>query len=303
MQNTQEKFESSNYFKVVGTLVKADVKTGTMKANGEEYVSVKATVESLINNEKNTYDIDFFSAKLTKADDKGNRAESQLYTSYVNLPTLLNKKVEVTGSISEDRYVNKQNNTLVSTQKLSGRFVRGTADTTADESTFTIGGFILSGLRQSQNKEGEVYRYSIEVGQENYSGKLNKFTLHVNPKDGDIVSGLESLGVGTTFKFVGTLNFITQTQTVEQPAVFGKPIVRTYTNTYRNYYIESGSNEDIIEYPDDVVTKLISDYKANDTELLNNAKTVATPVTAHTAAPAATPAQKPLSTRQRSLLD
>lgn len=118
MENTQEKFEATNTINIVGTLVKADVKTGNMKSSGEGYVSVKATVESMIDGVKNTYDLDFFSQQLTKADDKGNRAESKLYTSYVNMTSLIGKKVRVNGNITEDRFVNKTTNTITSAQKL-----------------------------------------------------------------------------------------------------------------------------------------------------------------------------------------
>ena len=60
-------------------------------------------------------------------------------------------------------------------------------------------------------------------------------------------------------------------------SAFGAPVTKTYTNRQSNFYIEGGSNPiaDDRVYSSDVVSTLISAYKAHDVELQNAASTKA----------------------------
>lgn len=263
----ENKLFRTNTFKVVGRLLNTDVRTGTLKSNGQEYISIDVTVQSTIGGKNNEFEISLFANKLTK-DGK----PSQLYTSYSKLPELVNKKVEISGDIRENRYFSSNLNQIISTQQLNGRWVRGVADSSADEATYELGGFIVKSLVERQNKAGEVYRYDLTIAQSNYAGNgLSMYTLHVDPSRRDILAGVEGYNVGDTVRLNGSLNFTVETVTAasNNDGGFGEPVTRTYTNRQRSFFIEGGSApiQDDTAYDNVTIKTLIDAYKANDVAL------------------------------------
>lgn len=267
----QNKLLRENSFRIVGTLTNVDSTIGNRKDNGQEYISVNITVNSVIEGVPCEYEISLFSSKFTK-DDK----ESQLFISYSKLGELKGKKVDVSGEIRENRYWSTNLGQMVSAQQLSGRFVRGVADSTADVATYTLGGFIVKTPVERTNKNGEVYRYDVTVGQSNYKGdNMSMFILHIDPNQREILAGVEGYEVGTTVKLNGVLNFKVEQVTVEDNNnAFGSSVTRTFTNRQKNFYIEGGSNpiDDDSAYSQDVIKELINAYKAHDLVLSSGAK-------------------------------
>lgn len=267
-------FLRTNSFKVVGRLVSADMRTGNRKSDGAGYISGTATVVSNIEGADNTFEIRFYSGEKT-ADGK----ISKLYTSYSKLSDLVGKKIEVTGEIRENRFFSKTSNQMASAQQLSGHFVRGVTETATDEAVFEVGGFVVEELKERTNKDNEVYRYDIAIGQSNYKGDMmSKFVLHVNPVDRPIIEGVKGYHVGDTVRVNGKLNFIVKTVTSESKneGGFGEPVVRTFTNKISNFFISGGSSvikdATIGAYPNDVIRTLVSAYKAHDAEIEATAK-------------------------------
>ena len=263
----ENKLFRTNTFKVVGRLLNTDVRTGTLKSNGQEYISIDVTIQSTIGGKNNEFEISLFANKLTK-DGK----PSQLYTSYSKLPELVNKKVEISGDIRENRYFSSNLNQIISTQQLNGRWVRGVADSSTDEATYELGGFIVKSLVERQNKAGEVYRYDLTIAQSNYAGNgLSMYTLHVDPSRRDILAGVEGYNVGDTVRLNGNLNFTVETVTAasNNDGGFGEPVTRTYTNKQKNFFIEGGSApiQDDTAYDNVTIKTLIDAYKANDVAL------------------------------------
>ena len=290
----ENKLFRTNTFKVVGRLLNTDVRTGTLKSNGQEYISIDVTVQSTIGCKNNEFEISLFANKLTK-DGK----PSQLYTSYSKLPELVNKKVEISGDIRENRYFSSNLNQIISTQQLNGRWVRGVADSSADEATYELGGFIVKSLVERQNKAGEVYRYDLTIAQSNYAGNgLSMYTLHVDPSRRDILAGVEGYNVGDTVRLNGSLNFTVETVTAasNNDGGFGEPVTRTYTNRQRSFFIEGGSApiQDDTAYDNVTIKTLIDAYKANDVALTAKGST------STSAAPAVEDA--PVTRRQTSLI-
>jgi hypothetical protein len=290
----ENKLFRTNTFKVVGRLLNTDVRTGTLKSNGQEYISIDVTVQSTIGGKNNEFEISLFANKLTK-DGK----PSQLYTSYSKLPELVNKKVEISGDIRENRYFSSNLNQIISTQQLNGRWVRGVADSSADEATYELGGFIVKSLVERQNKAGEVYRYDLTIAQSNYAGNgLSMYTLHVDPSRRDILAGVEGYNVGDTVRLNGSLNFTVETVTAasNNDGGFGEPVTRTYTNRQRSFFIEGGSApiQDDTAYDNVTIKTLIDAYKANDVALTAKGST------STSAAPAVEDA--PVTRRQTSLI-
>ena len=290
----ENKLFRTNTFKVVGRLLNTDVRTGTLKSNGQEYISIDVTVQSTIGGKNNEFEISLFANKLTK-DGK----PSQLYTSYSKLPELVNKKVEISGDIRENRYFSSNLNQIISTQQLNGRWVRGVADSSTDEATYELGGFIVKSLVERQNKAGEVYRYDLTIAQSNYAGNgLSMYTLHVDPSRRDILAGVEGYNVGDTVRLNGNLNFTVETVTAasNNDGGFGEPVTRTYTNKQKNFFIEGGSApiQDDTAYDNVTIKTLIDAYKANDVALTAKGST------STSAAPAVKDA--PVTRRQTSLI-
>lgn len=267
----ENKLFRTNTFKVVGRLIKADVRTGNRKDNGQGYVSVDATVQSTIGGKTNEYEISLFASQMTK-DGK----PSQLYTSYTKMPELEGKKVEISGEIRENRYFSSNLNQIVSSQQLSGRWVRGVSDTTADVATYELGGFIVKSLVERQNKAGEVYRYDLTIAQSNFAGNgISMFVLHVDPNRRDIISGVEGYNVGDTVRLNGVLAHTVETVVAasNNEGGFGEPVTRTYTNRQKNFFIEGGSAPiaDDTAYDSTTIKTLIDAYKANDVALSSSA--------------------------------
>ena len=271
----ENKLLRENSIKIVGKLTDAQATTGNRKDNGQGYISVDATIESVINGVTNEYKVNFYASQLTK-DNK----PSKLYESYSKLPEMIGRKVEVDGEIRENRYWSANLNQLISTQLLAGKFVKGVVESAVDTATFVVGGFLVKTPVEKRNKNDEVYRYDVTLGQSNYAGNgMSMITLHINPNDRQVVSGVESLyNVGDTVQFTGSLVFKTEVVTVaDENTAFGAPVTKTYTNRQSNFYIEGGSNPiaDDRVYSSDVVSTLISAYKAHDVELQNAASTKA----------------------------
>lgn len=264
----------TNSFKIVGKLISQDLKIANRKDNGAGYISGKAVVVASLGGANNEFEISFFTNQTTK-DGK----ESQLFTSYSKLGDLVGKKVEITGEIRENRFWSSTANQMVSSQQLSGRFVRGVSESTADEGSFEMGGFVVETLKEKLNKKNEVYRYDLTLGQANYGGDcINRYVVHVNPVDIDIVNGVRGYAVGQTVIIRGDLRFIVEQVTTEinNEGGFGAPVTRTYTNKQHNFFITSGSAPimDVAKgmYPSDVIKTLVSAYKARDVELAGKAK-------------------------------
>ena len=293
----ENKLLRENSIKIVGKLVDAKATYGNRKDNGEGYISVDATVVSVIGGISNEFQINFYSGQLTK-----NKKENKLYESYSKLPEMIGRKVEIDGEIRENRYYSTNLNQLVSSQLLAGKFVKGVVESAIDTATFVVGGFLVKTPVEKRNKKDEVYRYDVTIGQSNYAGNgMSMITLHINPNDRQVVSGVENLyNVGDTVQFTGSLVFKTEVVTVaDENTAFGAPVTKTYTNRQSNFYIEGGSNPitDDRSYSPDVISTLIDSYKNHDVELQNaasNKVSTTTSTPASNAAPAVTKRQTSL---------
>lgn len=279
---------------IVGKLVAADIKKDFDK-NGKSYISVDATIQSEIKGKTNTFEVNFYAREMTKENQV-----NKLYTIYSGIEGFLNKKVQVSGELTENRFWSSNAGQLVSAQKINGKFIKGELETTADAATFTIGGFVVKELVEKTNKNNEVYRYDLSIGQANYNNtSMNVFVLHVDPADIEIVRGVKTYQAGMTVQVKGNLCFTSEQVTVvDENSGFGEEISRVYTNKQKNYFITGGSNpikgEESGQYSMDLIQSLIAAYKQKDVELQSGAS----------AQEAKKPAEKaaPVTSRQSSLI-
>lgn len=289
--------ERTNIIKIVGRLTNCDVKTGNRKSDGMGYVSVTASVTSDINGEDNQFDVSFYAFQATK-DGK----ENSLYASYLKMEELIGKKVQIDGSISENRFYSMKQEKMASSQRLNGRFIKGVSEQTRDEATFELGGFVMKTLTEKTNKAGEVYMYELALGQCNYSGNaMSMLTVQINPNDREIVMGAKNYNLSQTVKVYGNLHWITTqtTQKSDNVGGFGEAPVRVFTNHQRNFFMTGGTAPETAPLAYDVamVNSLIETYKAKDKQIEFDAKNRAN---SGSAAPVATEA--PITQRQTSLI-
>ena len=261
----------TNKVKIVGRLIDADMKTGARKDNGAGYISGTATVQSTIGGATKEYEISFYANEQTQ-----DKKVSKLYTSYSKMAELKGKKVEITGELRENRYYSNNAKQVVSAQQISGRFIRGVSESTEDEASFELGGFVVTELLERKNKEGEIYRYDIQLGQSNFSGTgMSMFVVSARPEDKKIIDGLRGYHAGETATVHGVLDWTSETVTKETPSGFGSATVRTYTNRKKSFWVEGGSvvatKEEEGMYPPSIIRDLVSAYKAKDVELKDKA--------------------------------
>ena len=145
----ETKLQHVNTFKIVGRLIKAEVKLDTSSKTGQPYCSATATIQSIINGINCEYEVNFYASQMT-----GAGKVSTLYTAYSKMNELEGHKVEISGSIRENRYFSTTLNQLVSTQELAGRFIKGVSETTSDDATWEMSGFIAKNLVEKKNKQG-----------------------------------------------------------------------------------------------------------------------------------------------------
>lgn len=270
----QTKKQATNTFTIVGTLKSVEYRN---KEKMAEQVSARAVIESLIGGITKSFEVEFFSKAVTAAG-----APNKLYAAYCDLEKNIGKKIKVNGELRENRYYSATKESVVSTNTLSGRFINYNPSD-SDTATFEFQGFVVRELSEKTNKDGEVYQYNLSIGQEGFKeNSLNviTFNVDVNPESSGIVSYIrDNYTSGSSVIVIGELDFQNKTTTKEisQEGGFGGPIVREYTNTYRNYFVTQGTapispSEDKALYNDEKIAALIEAYKANDVKLQEDAK-------------------------------
>ncbi len=264
--------EQTNSITIVGRLVDCGLKTDRRKDNGQGYISGNVIVRSVLGGATKEFEIAFYANELNQS-----KQPNKLYISYSKLGELVGKKVEITGDLRENRYWSANAKQLVSAQQLNGHFVRGVSETTEDTARFEIGGFVVSPLTEKKGKDGNIYRYDIQIGQANYSGNMmTLFTLHVRPTDREIINGLQkTYNVGDTVLLNGEIDHTVTTVTKTSDVGFGSGAVRTFTNRTRQYWILGGSpviTDSEKKYADTYIKDLISAYKSRDVELASKAE-------------------------------
>ena len=240
--------ERTNEWKIVGTLIGVEQKCGVSKRNGHNWVSITATVKSVLNDVENKFKVRFFTT-----DTKANGEKNKRYDQYLNLERdFKGHKVERTGTIAENRFMGRDGQRHTSNQ-LNGKFVHATSDSTVDAATFSVGGFLVATPAEKRNKDNELYGYRVEIGQANYQGDNRQdIILDIDPKDTIVRNGRRSS--------------IEKTTTVEDKVAFGEPIVRTFTSHSNNYFITGGktpiTNEEDGRYSSETIHALVAAYKA-----------------------------------------
>lgn len=292
-----EKQKLSNSFTIIGTLKGVEFKNKDKLA---EYVSAIATIDSNIGGVTNNFSVEFF-AKAVTNDGK----PSKLYSSYKDMEKNIGKRIKVDGELRENRYYNAQRETIVGSNVLSGKFVNFNP-TDDDVAKFEFAGFIATELKEKTNKDGEVYSYTIGIGQEGYKeNTLNviQFNIEASPECSNIVSYVrDNYLTGTSVLVTGELDsHVEKTAVTVNEGGFGGPIVREYSSVRKNFFITQGSAPILADkayYDDNKIAAMVQNYKAHDVEIEKAAKDRAEGI----ATPAASPAAPTTKKRTGSLI-
>lgn len=259
-----------NSFKLIGTVGGVNMERKIRKTDGKAYISGSADINAIIDGKECVYEVSFYANEMT-TDNK----PSQLYKTYSELDQFVGKKVEISGSIRENRFFSPKGGNMVSAQVLDGRFVKGVSNNIADEATWELGGFVTSTLVEKKNKDEEIYRYDLMIAQSNYKeDNISIFTVHGDPEKTNIIKGLNTYQAGETVILRGVMLFTVSTEEVKvSEGGFGEPIVKTYTNKQKNWYVTGGSQpvQGEAAYTNNEITDFISAYKSRDVQLTEEA--------------------------------
>lgn len=235
--------ERQNTIRIVGTLVENKLRENVAKGGasaGKSFISGDIVVKSVIDGKD-----EFFPVRLYAFDTTQAGQPNKLYSSYKNLSNLLNRRVVVSGYLSENRFYSIKTKAIAAEQRLNGRFIsEAPLAETADSATFVFSGYVASALAPKTRKgETTPYAYQIICGQENSKATTaSMFHFDVSPDRTDIVDYIKkSYAVGQTVKFSGDIRFVTQKVVKEQKNVaFGTPTAQAFTVTNKSFLITSG---------------------------------------------------------------
>jgi hypothetical protein len=269
--------ERTNTIRIVGTLVENKLREGVTKngkSAGKAYISGDIIVKSILDGKEELFDIRLYAFDTTQAGQP-----NKLYSSYKNLTNLINRRVVITGYLSENRFYSNKTSTIAAQQRLNGRFISEAPITeTADSATFEFSGYVANKLTPKTRKgETTPYLYEITCGQENTKAtSASMFHFHVAPDRTDIINSINSLyTIGSTVKFSGELRYVSQKiEKKETKPAFGTPTAHSFVVTNKYFYITSGDSPITGEtaYVMDEMKKYKGVRVEADMELQKNAK-------------------------------
>lgn len=261
-----------NRVDIVGTLVEADIKTGTSKTSGAKYVNGTVQIKTTPADKEMVIELSLMSMEKSS---KGNVLKN--FEFFQTLPSLIGKRVSVTASIEENKFWSATSNTLVKTPKLRVNFInlQQAGETLKDTATFTIGGFVARPLVEISDRDGNLVGYELTLGQANYKEDMATFIpLRVDPRNNAAVTYIQSQYLkGDTVRLNGILNFKSETITKTEKADFGPDVVKTYQKNIKEYLIESGAKiSDETIYDNATIEKLTNAATADDERVQAEAK-------------------------------
>ena len=266
------KKQQVNKFKVVGILSENQLKEQVAKTGknaGKSFISGNIVIKATIDGVEQLFPIRLYALEVTQ---KGER--NKLYDAYASLNDFINRRVIVTGALSENRFWSAKTKQIMSAQILFGRFVNE-AKAEKDTAVFEFSGYVGRELTEKTTKDGALYAYELVLGQVDYTGKSAQiFKFQVNKDREDIAKFIrENYLAGSTVNIEGNINFITETKTKEKHVAFGEAQASSYTVTNHYFYITAGVPviEDESAYAMDEILAYKKAIAAHDVEIQNRA--------------------------------
>jgi hypothetical protein len=273
--------ERQNLIRIIGTLVENRLREGVAKSGksvGKSYISGDIIIKCVIDGKDELFPIRLYAFDTTQAGQP-----NKLYASYKNLANLINRRVSVTGYLSENRFWSAKTSVIAVEQRLNGRFIsEAPISETTDSATFEFSGYVATKLT-AKTRKGETvpYIYELICGQENTKGtSASMFHFHVAPDRTDIIDSINRLySIGATVKFSGDLRYVSQRiEKKDDKPAFGTPTARAYIVTNKYFYITTGDNPITGDtaYVMDEMKKFKASRVEADMDIQNRAKNAAT---------------------------
>jgi hypothetical protein len=238
--------ENINKISITGTIVETRLKDGIATKGdnvGKHYISGEIIIKSILDGVENLFPVSLYSFEVT-----ADKQPSKLYASYKSImENGIGRRVTINGSLQENRFWSAKKAEILTSQRISGRFINDAKSGVADNAIFEFSGFVGRNLLEKKNKDGITYLYELTVGQANYKGtSANLFRFNVDPKESAIVKIIsEKYTAGTTIHINGKMRFITvqhtfQNEEENEKTLFGDKPVVTSVLTNKYFYIAHG---------------------------------------------------------------
>lgn len=226
-----------NTFTIVGELVENNLEVKTSSRDGKDYISGKIIIKSMIDGRPQLTEVELYANKF-----KQDGGSSKFFETYSNLNASLNKRIKVTGELSENRFFSTQSGQVISTTVNRGRFISAATTKDTDTATFTFAGYVVKSLYERNTKDGNLLSYEIIIAQSDYKdAKPICIKFSVDKDNTGAVNVIQQLyDKGLTVKVGGNISVVTEDVEVEETTAFGNS-VKTYHNTYKSYVITTGS--------------------------------------------------------------
>lgn len=257
--------------KIVGVLTDVTRVNKSINKAGHNAIGVNVSVRANVGGVDYTYPIEFYTSDVTAAG-----AHSKLYDTYCMIEEKFKgKKVEIEGTIDENRFYSTYKKEVVSTNRLKGRFISEAKFDTPEGGSFEVDG-IYGGIQEILAPDTkELTGYAISIIVPNYNNtKMSKIGLHLDASNTALITGRKGIKPGECFGWVGSLKYTENKVVKEDKSVrFGAPIRKTYT-TYTKL-AEITSVKDLLDKDDKpvvfcdkaTVSALLSGYKAESEDI------------------------------------
>ncbi|MFW6001971.1 MAG: hypothetical protein ACOCQD_01380 [archaeon] len=260
--------ERTNKIYIVGTLKEIkDTRTG--EKDGNSWIGGTAIVQS--GSEENLIEVKYFTSETTVT-GKPNKK----YQNYLNLENLVGKRVKVNGELSGRAFYNAAQGQLIKFNEVTAGFFNSASENDEDKATFEYSGFVTQELTEKLNEKEELQYYTFSIGQANYNGEtMREVQFRISPDRNDIADAVrDAYTVRTTVFIQGVIQHRVTTETREEEVAIGEPIVKTFTNVDKGFYM-TGGKQPIVDdsaYTDEQIDKLLASYKEYIADIERKAK-------------------------------
>ena len=264
-------FNKNNVY-IVGELVEVKDFRLDVHSGDKNYVAATVVIKSIVNGKELLTEARTFINELTT---KG--AVNKNYTVVKDIQSMLGKRVVISGgNIRGERFWSERTSQLANSTRINFNLIRlARTQETEDKATFEFGGFVTRPIQEVVDENGDVKYFQITLGQANYKeDNMFEVTFTVTKDNIKAVRVMEEkYEAGVTVEINGNCETIVTQKAVQTEVAFGEAIEKIYTNVDKKYVITGGS--DIIsgdgEYTEEIISRLVSAYKAEGAEIQKKA--------------------------------
>lgn len=274
--------ESKNEVEVIGILSELEVKTGTSKNSGKDYVNLtaKVRVDQEINGKmtENLIPIKMMAMKLKK-DGNPNPAYKRIVDygeQFVSAAAAEDiskaSRVRISGcKIKENPYVRADGSLLEKNFTIDGSFINKARDTDVDKATFEVSGVVVQLINEVDKDGNDSGRLIVNLVVIGYNGVANVIKMIA---EGAAKSHIEqNWSVGDTVKASGCINMCANVTIYYEEQGFGAPLEKKKTEFRQELVILGGSSgglDEAYSYDADDVKVALNDRTARIEEMKKN---------------------------------